>query len=610
MAHPNMIKAKYFTVLCIFLNISILQAQEESSHLDSLIMELKSEYKSTSSASNQSAIAMKLSETLLQSNQAIEAEPWIDIAINHFAQHNINDQLSEAYFIKGRVIFNIDPNRSDEALNYYYKSIETGSEKSKSQYRTYGSIARILQNNRDLENSLKYHKLSMNGALEYQDWSSYIRACVNLCILYNGKTTLNLDSSVHYGLKGLNLAREKELDYYAAVAHNVVTAPIIRKGNYSEGLKMAYENLKLAKKYPLHPVTEFIQHINLGFAYIGLEKLDSAQMMADKAQKLNPESAENARLNYEIKKAKGNFKAALEHLERYKHQHDSVLEANFNHKFSENQSRLEANQKTQEVKLLEKEADISKLQLRQQRILILALGLFLFLAIGLGILYTRQQKLKKEKSLSDMEQRLLRSQMNPHFIFNSMTAIQHYMMTKGAEEASHYMGTFSRLMRQILDHSRQEFISLGEEIETLRNYMELQQMRFDNQFDYEIELDEELDEDYHHLPPMFAQPFIENALEHGLFKKDRENKINISFKAKGSEQIALEINDTGTGLIESSQSNHKSLATRITQERLAIFKRTLKAQSELLLKNNFDAEGNIQGLRVNLTLPTKVILPA
>ena len=521
-----------------------------------------------------------------------------------------SSSLSEAYLLRGRWHFNQDdPN---VALDFYYNSIDVSPKTTDSHYVTYGYIARILQNNRDSENAIKYHKLALEGSESNEDWNSYTRTCINLCILFNGKATLNLDSSAHYGLRALEVAEQNNLDYMAAVAKNIVTAPLIRLGEHEKGLRFSKESMQLAEQYRMPARSEYIQYINQAYAYLGLGHLDSARIVGGIAREMWSESIENWRLDYNIHKESGDFQKALIAMETYHEKSDSVTEANTRMKFSENQSRLEANQKEKEVALLEQQARVTELEINQQRFMLIGLGALIVLIIAFGVLYVRQQRLKKEQQFSEMEQRLLRSQMNPHFIFNSMTAIQHYMITKGAEEASHYMGTFSQLMRQILDHSRAEFISLGEEIDTLKNYMELQKMRFNDQFTYKIEVDEELDEDYHFLPPMFAQPFIENALEHGLFKKEgSENHIQIVFNADANDQIKLQITDTGTGMVlEESKGQHKSLATQITKERLTIFQKSLNSKSELHIENIPGEGGKVEGLLVSLALPSKVMVPA
>lgn len=309
-------------------------------------------------------------------------------------------------------------------------------------------------------------------------------------------------------------------------------------------------------------------------------------------------------------KKQGKWQGAVDALEQYMTLSEEVLNEQKSSQLSELQARFESEKKDNEIASLTQEASIASLKLNQQRFLIFGLVLLVTAAVGFGLLFVRQQRLQKKQQMAQIEQRLLRSQMNPHFIFNSMTAIQHYMLDKGPEKAGHYMGTFSKLMRQILEHSRVEYISLGEEVDTLKNYLELQLMRFNHQFTYAITIDEELDETYHQLPPMFAQPFIENSLEHGLFKqKGKDNHIQVNFKAHGTNQILVEVEDTGCGLAEEGNDTaHRSLATQITTERLAAFKASIHLSTQLQVVNRINETGEVLGVGVALTLPAKISL--
>lgn len=190
-----------------------------------------------------------------------------------------------------------------------------------------------------------------------------------------------------------------------------------------------------------------------------------------------------------------------------------------------------------------------------------------------------QQKLQLEKELVELEQRALRLQMNPHFIFNAMNSIQSQIGIGKDKEARYYLAKFSRLMRQILDHSRTATISLEAELNTLENYLLIEQFCNGNKFDYIIQVPENLDADFIQVPPMILQPFVENAIKHGFRQIEttgRRGKITITFDQKDNylECIVL---DNGIGRKQaailtnhSNESNHKSLALSITVERLQL----------------------------------------
>ncbi|MDX9845712.1 MAG: histidine kinase [Tenuifilaceae bacterium] len=193
---------------------------------------------------------------------------------------------------------------------------------------------------------------------------------------------------------------------------------------------------------------------------------------------------------------------------------------------------------------------------------------FIFVVIAVWF-YRRKDKLK----IIELEQRLLLSQMNPHFVFNSLTAIQSYIFRNDPYMAGKYLANFSKLVRLILENSRAEYITISKEKETVTNYLELQSLRFENKFDYEIKVSADIDLEHHLVPPMMAQPFIENAIEHGIIHLSNKGRITISYEIS-NESIILEVEDNGVGIEksaeigESKRTKHQSLATRITKERL------------------------------------------
>lgn len=208
------------------------------------------------------------------------------------------------------------------------------------------------------------------------------------------------------------------------------------------------------------------------------------------------------------------------------------------------------------------------------------------------------------------EQKLLRSQLNPHFIFNSMSSIQRLILKKEPAEAGLHLGNFGKLMRQILEHSRMEYISIEEEKRMLERYIEIQKIGIDQPLEYQIIIDEALDPATDGIPPLFAQPFVENSLEHGLFKKgqNHENILIIRFEKLSNSKVKLSIQDNGVGTKESPNKTHKSLATKITTERLASFQSTDRHFSELKVQNIQEDQNGTSGLYVEMILPTKRLL--
>lgn len=203
------------------------------------------------------------------------------------------------------------------------------------------------------------------------------------------------------------------------------------------------------------------------------------------------------------------------------------------------------------------------------------LGLVIFLVI-----FSRFQQLRKrakenqtrltmERDLLELESKALQLQMNPHFIFHALNSIQAVIRQKDEKTARHYLGKFSRLMRSILENSREEKIPLESEIEALKSYVELEQFCAEKKFDFSINYPDDLEIGEIFIPPMLIQPFAENAIIHGLRDIDRPGLLQISFK-ENPGYLICEITDNGVGLNGSKKNNgHKSTAMQVTQERLA-----------------------------------------
>lgn len=262
-------------------------------------------------------------------------------------------------------------------------------------------------------------------------------------------------------------------------------------------------------------------------------------------------------------------------------------------------ARYESSKKIERIKQLELENEL------EQQNKLLGYGIAGVLLIGLVFMFRsyyfrqryylkREETLKQEQANSELkvqlmeketienlaarlslERRLLRSQMDPHFIFNALGNIQSMILQKDTIPAVSYLNKFAKLTRQILEQSRKETISLEEEINTLKNYIELQQLRLNNSFEYNIVCDESV-EDGILIPPLLIQPFIENAVEHGLKPKPKEEKglLQLNFTQQTDQKnLICVIKDNGIGLAASRKlkikENHQSLSTTITDERLA-----------------------------------------
>ncbi|MEQ9288460.1 MAG: tetratricopeptide repeat protein [Cyclobacteriaceae bacterium] len=268
------------------------------------------------------------------------------------------------------------------------------------------------------------------------------------------------------------------------------------------------------------------------------------------------------------------------------------------------ETKYQTEKKEAEIESLSQKAAIQALEISQKNQAIV-IGIIVVLLVTMAALFIYKQRESVRRSQQiELEQRFLRSQLNPHFIFNALLAIQNFMLKNNAQSAALYLTKFSKLMRQILENSREEFIPVAAEIEMLSNYMDIHKLRLKDSFDYKIEVDEKIDVEADTIPPMFVQPFVENAIEHGLINTKDHGLIEIKL-GKENEHISIAIRDNGGGLAISSPElkEHNSLASTIIRERMALFNKNLKDKIQLALDNITNEQGDILGTKVELKVP-------
>lgn len=221
--------------------------------------------------------------------------------------------------------------------------------------------------------------------------------------------------------------------------------------------------------------------------------------------------------------------------------------------------------------------------------------------------------LRLNKDLATSQLTALRSQMNPHFLFNAMNSIQQFTLTGDTENANLYISKFSTLLRRVLNSSKQNFITLQDEVEQLRLYLDIEQLRMGKDFTYNVIVDDEIEADGCKIPGMLIQPFAENSLKHGLSLKQGEKKLTIEFTLHSDTEILVTVTDNGIGRAKAAAIKeeqikflpHESKGIELIKDRLQLL--TLAGKSDLLhIEDLTDAEGNPMGTRVQLLLPVFV----
>lgn len=222
----------------------------------------------------------------------------------------------------------------------------------------------------------------------------------------------------------------------------------------------------------------------------------------------------------------------------------------------------------------------------------------------------RKEKFRADfaKRLAEAEMKSLRAQMNPHFIFNSLNSINTFILKNETDVASEYLTKFSRLIRAVLNNSKNKLVSLEDELDALRIYLELEQIRFNNKFTFSIIIDQYLDTNRVFVPPLLLQPYVENAVWHGLMYKDSHGSISISAHKQDGE-ILFAIQDDGIGREKAAEYKSayelkgKSLGMKITADRIETINQMYKSKAEINIIDLYDTRQQAAGTRVTIKLP-------
>lgn len=379
---------------------------------------------------------------------------------------------------------------------------------------------------------------------------------------------------------------------------------LTKKGKLEEGLQY---QLKAIAMYKEQGNATALSFFNLGVTYRKLHRYAEALPYLEEAL---PKAIEEEDLEL-VYKIFDNKAMAYAGLNQYKQAY-AALDSSFNSYSDLTDSNLVLQTRELETKYSVKAKDeeiraLAAINTANTRIsslqkgIIIALGVAFLLTIVLGILLWRRKKLAQKFQEASLEQRLLRSQMQPHFIFNTLSVLQSFIRNNERDSAIKYLNQFARLVRISLDNARESFVPLTEEITALENYLSLQAMRFEGLFDYQVEVYEGYDEDDIFIPPMLLQPFVENAVLHGMKQLSYKGMIYVNI-TKELHVLRCEIDDNGIGYQKLPQPTEKqSLSTTITQERLTMLSRQTRQPSSLTIIDKRNEHQ--QGTRVIVNIP-------
>jgi len=522
-----------------------------------------------------------------------------------------------------------------EALKNHFAALKIGEElgNKKIQASNLNNIGIIFRDQGNYAEALKYYFKALKLDEELGDKKGKAQNLANIGIVYGDQG--NYTEALKHYLAALKL--DEELGDKRQKALNLSNIGTLYKdhGNYNEALKYYLANIKITEEIGDKAQMAY-SYINIGNIYTKLKKNTEASRCLTKGLSLATEigSLVDIKESYSglaaLDSAKGDFKQSMADYKMCISYKDSLVNKENAKKTTQIQMQYEFDKK-QHADSIQRASEnrISLLNLQKQKVYT-GLGIAGFILVVLLLFfvyrsYTLQRKataemaissqkeeqyLKTEfkKQIAQAETKALRAQMNPHFIFNCLNSINSFIIDGNHEIASDYLIRFSKLIRLILDNSRSETISLEKELEALDLYVLLEGARFDNKFKCVYRIAENLDTSVIMIPPMLLQPFVENAIWHGLMHKETEGTITLEVKKENEEFLNISIIDDGIGRekaaeLKSKTLTHKSHGLKVTSQRIEMMNKLNSTGAHVNIIDLKDEQGHASGTRVELIIP-------
>ena len=476
-----------------------------------------------------------------------------------------------------------------KALKYYTKALAIHMDAANitGQADAYGNMGTVYD---ELHDTL-HARINFRKGLELSQQSDYASgiasAMGNLGISYANanqydeaisylQTALKRFTTLHYA------ANSAQMMDYLSTAYLHAPDTVLKKYNISTAKK-----LQSAEQMQLQSITLITKSKNL-------EKLEGAY--------------ENLS---EIYSARNNYAKALAAYKQSVLYKDSLLNNDKKQQITRLEMQYGFNKTQDSIKAItDKQQALAKAEIQKQHVIetaTLAGAGFLFLAgIGGFAFYKRNRDIRFKKQISDTELKALRAQIDPHFIGNSLTSISAFIIKNDTQKAAEYLDKFSKLMRSILENSDHKEVSLADDLHALEQYMQLEALRKENKFTYEIQVADDIDKDNTLIQQLILQPFVENSIRHGLEKKNGDGKIIISIQKENNMLIcSVEDNGISRKMAEAykertSENKRKSLGLKITNARIEIINKLKNTNAGIKI---LDLQ---QGTKVEVKLPLEL----
>ena len=425
-----------------------------------------------------------------------------------------------------------------------------------------------------------------------------------------------LDLALKNYNRSLDYNEQIDSEVGRVICYNSIGQVYIKQKKYKDAKVIIEQGLKKALELGDQFYISYA-FINLGWAEMELGMDDQAEanlrkgLEVSEAYGLKTSTVDAHKHLSDLYKKKKNYEKSLYHFEEAVALEKTIFTERNMQYVSDIIIEYENEAKNTQIKQLASENELVKSKLQRNQAIFWSALLTLCIVAGIMIAINRNRQLRHEKQIITLEQDMLRSQMNPHFIFNSLNSIKLYIINNEKENAVYYLNKFSKFIRKILIASTEKEISLEDELDTMQLYMNIENIRFSNDINFSIQIEQGINISTIKVPSLILQPFLENALWHGLSSKNDDKKIELKIYKANNDFINISIIDNGIGRKASEKINkdrvlkRKSVGLAITKARLANFSKGFTTDYKMDIEDIYDAQENSLGTKVVVHIPTR-----
>ena len=524
-------------------------------------------------------------------------------------QAQILTELGNTYRSKGDYL---------KAINYYELGIQFSTIHNLNfrKAKLMNALGGLYQELEDLDNALRYCKMAL---VIFQ--TDYPEQLQDLAMLYANVGNLmiikeNNADAQKFLLKANSINADLNDDYLSSLIFSGLGIVQMRLGDFDAALEYFNKGILAATRINSLD-TKLALTANMSSAYIQKKSYEKAEKL------LIPAYHEAIEINhkYLIKEILSllvvlysetdRYKPAYEYQKKYSDLKSDLFSEELNQRIASIDQKLKNTERQKTILELNQLNQAKSYEIRKNQALLAFVSVFSIFTLALIWSYYQRMKAKNTAQIYQMENQMFRLQMKPHFIFNVLSSIGGFMNQNKPQEAGVYLAKFARLIRNVLEQSNQELISITKEIELLKYYLDLQQLRFPDRFKYRIYTDDLIEEETLFIPPMLIQPIVENSIEHGFADRTNCGQIDLMF-TQNEDTLVIQIIDNGKG-IQDNQSNRlhndfrhlkkESISSKLIIDQLHYYKTKYRKDFKITFEDLSNTDKNLSGTKVTLSLP-------